>query len=219
MKYLHWFKGLVFIALACSVTAQGSTVQFTQSDDNTPGATPTVYQVAVSNGQSQNAQASANLTITGEKSKVSVTKEGVVSVVAGESIVFRPGTKISSGCFLYASIESKTATGKHKKTDVRLVTVEEKMKIEEQAALGMAYTLFSPFPSNHKGYLHAGDAENGSFNSLSTELCGVFPEQQRKVAIDSRQLPETSRTSLSVNYSQIRVAYVYRAEVMRVLRL
>ena len=219
MKYFHWFKGIVFIALACSVTAQGSTIKSIGSDSNQPGESPTIYKVAVSNGQTQNMEASASLTISGENSKVSVTKEGVVSVVAGQSIIFRPGTKISNGCFLYASIETKTTTGKHKKTEVRLVTVEENKTIEEQAAFSFAAKLFSPFPSRSKGHLHTGDAKQDSFTLSSNVLTAVTPEQQRKVAFDSYQLSVVSHKQMLINYCPIPVAYAYRLETMRVLRL
>ncbi|MFZ4520869.1 MAG: hypothetical protein ACOYNC_04150 [Bacteroidales bacterium] len=220
MKYFYRFKGLVFIALACSVSAQGSTFHYAdsgnapQNNDPAPG-----YSITVSAGQVQNVQAAANLTISGENSKVSIEKKGTITLVAGKSIVLHPGTTISSGGFLYASIEIKGKNGKHQKKEVSVVTIEEKEKLDEQAGLSIAVARFSPFPTRSKGILHAGDAEQGSFYSSNNELSGVAPEQQRKVAVDSRLLPEVVRSKFSVNYSFVPVAYAYRPETMLVLRL
>jgi hypothetical protein len=214
MKYTPWFKGLVLITLAC-FTAQGSVFAFTSTQDETS----TNYKVAVSTGQDQSAQASANLSISGENSKVSVTKEGTVSIVAGKSIILRPGTKVTYGGFLYASIEPVIKEGKHIKKQVKLVTVEENKQIESQKSLSFAYTLFSPFPNPRKGHLHAGDAEQGSFTSSVNDLSAVSPEQQRKVAIESRLLSGVARTQLLFSNTPAPVAIGYRPEAMRVLRL
>ena len=109
MKYFNWFKGFVFLALACSVTAQGSTFNYTESESNPQTTDPSSagYSITVSTGKVVNTNASANLTISGENSKVSVEKEGTVTLVAGKSIVLHPGTKIKSGSFLYASMAQR----------------------------------------------------------------------------------------------------------------
>ena len=220
MKYFHWFKGLAFIALACSVSAQGSTFVFnTPDNDLQKSEASSGYTISVSAEQSQSSQASANLTISGENSTVSVEKKGTVTLVAGKSIVLHPGTKISAGSFMYASIETVSKNGKRQKKEVTLVTVEENEKIEEQASLAVAYNLFRPIPARNKGYLHAGDAENGSFYASNYELSGVAPEQQRKVAVDIRFLPEVTRQQLSVNYYLVPAVYAYRSEAPMVLRL
>ena len=220
MKYFNWFKGLAFIALACSVTAQGSTSVVSGSEKNTQKSeTSAGYTVKVSAGQTQNTQASANLTISGENSKVNVEKAGTVTLVAGESIVLHPGTKISEGSFLYASIEPAVKSGKHPKKGVRLVTVEENQKLEEQASLHYAVALFNPFPTHRKGSLHAGDADNGSFTSSIYEIAGVSPEQQRKVAIDSRMLTQSAPRQILTSVHLLPVAYAFRPEVAKVLRL
>jgi hypothetical protein len=219
MKYLHWFKGFIFIALTCSVTAQGSAyMSFGPDRDLQTNESSKGYTITVSAGQVQNSQAAANLTISGENSKVSVEKKGTVTLVAGKSIVFHPGTKISNGGFLYASIEPATKNGKLQKKQVKLVTVEENKKIEEQASLSVAAALFSPFATHTRGALHAGDAENGSVTSSNNVLSGVSPEQQRKVAVDSRLLPEATRKQMRINYYLTPLAYACRAETMRVLR-
>jgi|GEM_PF-3389989 len=220
MRHFHWFKGFIFIALACTIPAFGSTVVSVGSENNQQKSESSAgYTIKVSAEQVQNTQASANLTISGENSKVSVERKGTVTLVAGKSIVLLPGTKISNGGFLYASIEPREKSGKRQKKEVKLVTIEEKMKIEEQASLCVAYSLFSPFLTRNKGYLHTGDAENGSFSSSYNDLSGVAPEQQRKVAVDSRQLPDATHGQRLVNYFPLPVAYMYRAEITRVLRL
>lgn len=220
MKYFHWFKGFIFIALACSVSVQGSIlVSFNPQNDLQNVGPSAGYTITVTAAQVQNSQAAAKLTISGENSKISVEKKGTVTLVAGNSIVFHPGTKVCNGGFLYASIEPRAKNGKHQKKGVKLVTVEENQKIEEQACLATAFELFKPFPSSGRGYLHAGDAEQGSFYASTNELSGITPEQQRKVAVDSRLLPEVARKQMVNNCIPVPVAYACRIETMRVLRL
>jgi hypothetical protein len=221
MRYFHSFKVFVFAALACSVTAQGSTVEYSAAKTSDQSSqNPQGYSVSVSSSQVQNNQSTANLTISGENSKVSADQAGTVKLVASESIVLRPGTRVTAGGFLYASIEPATKNGKqrHKKVVV-VVTVEEKMKMEAQASLAMAYTIFSPFPSPTKRHFHSGDDENGSFTSSTNELSAVSPEQHRKVAVESRILAGVSRNQILSVSNPAPVAYSYRPEVMRVLRL
>ena len=220
MKYFHWYKGLALIALACSFMAHGSTVD-TISARKTLSNSPNtkVGNVTVSAGQTQNYQAPANLTLSGESTQITVENDGRVILTAGKSIRILAGTTVSHGGFLYASIEPNVKSGKHHKKEIRLVTVEEKLKIEEQASLAVACVLFSPFPARNKGTLHAGDAENGSFSSSTNELSAVSPEQQRKVAVDSRTLPEVTRKQILINCHPIPVAYTYRTESLMVLRL
>jgi hypothetical protein len=220
MTYFHSFKVFAFIALACSITAQGSAVESASSkSDPQSKEASTAYSISVSAGQVQNNQSTANLTISGENSKVSVEKEGTVTLSASKSIHLLPGTKVSAGGFLYASIETIAKNGKNPKKEMRLVTVEEKMKIEAQASLSKAYALFSPFPSPARRHLHSGESENGSYTSENNELSAVTPEQQKKVAVNSRLLPEVTRTQISTSYNPAAEAFACRPETMRVLRL
>jgi hypothetical protein len=222
MKHISRFKVFILIALTCVFTAvQGNVVVTSSSDQQGPqhdGSSAT-YSVSVSAGHSQASEASANLTMAGMNSQVSVEKEGSVTLVAGESIVLRPGTKVSGGGFLYASIRPASHTGKPHKKGVKVVTVEEKKKIEEQESLETACEMFKPFPSKSRGFLHAGDADNGSYFASCHELFGVSPEQQRKVAGDSHfTVLVASRTNQTI-VNTAPVPHGYRPETIRVLRL
>lgn len=220
MKYFHWFKGVFFIALACSFTAQGSTDDVVAAKKNpTNHKSGAIGSSTVIAGQSQDYRATADLIISGESNPLTVEKEGRVTLTAGKSILLLPGTRISAGGFLYASIESTGKSGKHQKKGMRLVTVEENKKIEEQASLCMAFNLFKPIHSRNRGNLHAGDAEQGSFRSSNNELSAVSPEQQRKVALHSRTLSAVARKQISTNYHPVPVASTFRTETMMVLRL
>jgi hypothetical protein len=217
MKYFHWFKGFIFVALACSVNAQGSTVNAISTKENLPNSKG--GKVIVAAGEVQNYQSTANLTISGENRPLIVEKDGEVNLTAGKSIILLPGTKISAGGFLYASIEPSVKSGKHQKKEIRLVTIEENEKIQEQASLSQAGILFSPFPKSVKGSLHAGDAEQGYFNISANILSAVAPEQHRKVALISLPLHEITRQQVFSNLTILPVTSTFRAETMRVLRL
>ena len=216
--FFQRFKGLILISLACSVTAQGSTF-LSSTSEKTPQKTSTPYSISVSTSQENISRSSANLTISGDNSKVSVEKEGTVTLVAGKSIILRPGTKISNGSFLYASIEPIVKNEKHQKKEIRIVTVEEKNKIEEQVSLAKAFELFEPYPARNRSHLHTNDSENGCFASPVYELSGVTPEQQRKVAVEGHRMPEVTHSQISFYNNPLPVAVINRAETMRVLRL
>lgn len=220
MKYIQRFKGLLFFALACSFTAQGSTDEtVTRKNSPSDNSGNTSGSITVTAGQIQNIKAADNLTISGKTIPLTVESEGRVTLTAGKTILLLPGTKVSPGGFLYASIEPAVKSGKHQKKEIRLVTVEEKIKIEEQASLSQAYTLFSPFPSRNRGHLHAGDTEQGSFSASNSKLFAVSPEQQRKVAVTSRSLPEVTRQQVILTFNLNPVAFTSRSVTHRVLRL
>jgi hypothetical protein len=214
MKGFYQPKWLIPILLACALSVQAAT-DYTISckQDAVKGS------ITVNAGQSKSNQASANISISGENSKITVEKEGVVSLSAGKSIVLHPGTRITAGCFLYATIEPLAKANKHKKKEVRLVTVEEKKKMDEQATLAVAATLFSPFPVCERGSLHSGDTENGSFYAGSNELSGVTSGEQRIVAINGLPSLVTAPLKLILNFAPAPVPVVFRPETTRVLRL
>lgn len=220
MKYSHCFKVLILIALICSFSAQGSTVEFSKANNNlSKKGKSKGYSISVSAGKVQNSQASANLTLSGENSKVSVEKEGTVTLVAGKSIILHPGTKISNGSFLYASIEPVVKSGKRQKQEIKLVTIDEKNKIDEQINLSIAYERFRPFPTRKRAHLHSGDTDHGNLSSSGNELSGVTPEQQRKVAALSRLVSVGAAKQMRYIANPISVANGSRVETMRVLRL
>jgi hypothetical protein len=220
MNCFKRFKGLVVVALAFCVTAQGSS--FINGDDvakDRADGQSKEYNISVSSGQAQQSQSAATLSISGDNSKVSVGKEGTMKLVAGKSIKLLPGTKVTNGGFLYASIESKVKAGKHTKKEVSIVTIEENKRIEEQASLATACSLFSPFPSGKQGRLNAGDEKNGSFISSNSVIYGVTPEQQRKVAVEGFSLLQVKRNSVLLNSTRAEVSVSYRPEAHTVLRL
>jgi len=202
---------MLFVCTLSVQAATGYTISCKQDAGN--------GTITVNAGQSKTSQASANISISGENNKVTVEKEGVVSLSAGKSIILHPGTRVTAGCFLYASIEPVAKTGKHKNKETRLVTIEEKKKIEEQATLAVAAILFSPFPVCSKGFLHAGDAENSSFYAGCNELSGVTSGEQRIVAINGLASLVAAPSKLILNSAPAPVPVVFRPETTRVLRL
>ncbi|MDP1622358.1 MAG: hypothetical protein Q8M08_08455 [Bacteroidales bacterium] len=220
MNYFQKCIGFTFIALAAIFPAGSSNVD-SFSNESIPANSEksAAGKMMVTAGQSGNYQATANLSITGEKSSVKAQKEGAVILSASGSILLLPGTRISSGAFLYASIKPVIKNGKHCKKEVRVVTVEEKKKIDEQTSMSTAAALFSPFLNHNKGTFIPNDTENGCFNAANNDLCAVAPEQQRKVAADSRILHEFTRKQNSLSYNLVPEVKAFRAEIVMVLRL
>ena len=137
--------------------------------------------VVAGTGLTEETVAPAHLVLS-ESTPVTVDQNGSITLVAGKSIHFLPGTKISAGGFMYASIVQPGKTGRLQKKEVRLVTVEENEKLEEQVSLAQAATLLSPFPSNKKGQLHAATSENGSIDVYTNNNIGISQEQTFKLA-------------------------------------
>ncbi len=217
MKHLHRVKGFIFIALACTVSAQGSAVMTTGTDPQDSGTSP-AYSLSVSTGQ-ESAPASARLTLAGENSKVSVEKPGTVTLVAGKSIILKPGTRITGGGFLYASIEPAAKPGKHHKRTVKVVTIEEKKRIDEQLSLAVAYTLFKPFPSRTRGWLHAGREEQGSYSASPLTVSAITPDHTRKISADARTSAMAVASAGQRISSILPVPESFRPETRMVLRL
>ena len=220
MSNIPWFKGVVFLAIACSFTAQGSTADTSSTCKNFSNIrNASIGNITVAAGQTHNYKSSANLTISGTNSPVTVEKKGVITLSAGKSILFLPGTKISAGGFLYASIKPVAKNRKHQKKEIRLVTIEENEKIEEQASLSIAATLFSPFPTRSRGHLHAGNAHQSSFTASGNDLSGVSPEQQRKMAFERCHLPRVTFQQILTSFLPVPKTLACRAETTTVLRL
>ncbi len=217
MKHVKQVNPLLLIALACTVLAQGR-VSYGAVPTPQDNGQPSAYSVSVSAGQEQSG-ASANLTLSGSNSRVSVDKPGTVTLVAGKSIILRPGTHISEGGFLYASIEPATKPGKMHKKLVKVVTIEEKKRIDEQVTLSVAYTLFSPFHTRTRGWLHAGSQEQGDFTASSFSSYAVPPDQQRKSGIDTRPALLAVVYPVMIMGNDPSVPEGFRPETRRVLRL
>jgi archaellum component FlaF (FlaF/FlaG flagellin family) len=112
----------------------------------------TVNDLSLKSDESVTIQTASTLVVSDEK-PVNVNQNGSITLVSGKAIVLLPGTKISSGGFMYASINPDGKKGKQVKKITKLVTVEEHAKLEEQATLAEAVSLFSPFPSSSKRQL------------------------------------------------------------------
>lgn len=112
----------------------------------------TINDLSLKSDESVTIQTASTLVLSGEK-PVNVDQNGSITLVSGKAIVLLPGTKISSGGFMYASITPAGKKGKHVKRVTKLVTVEENARLEEQATLAEAVSLFSPFPSAGKRQL------------------------------------------------------------------
>ncbi len=216
MKFVNTHKALILTSLAILAT-QGMKSLYASANDLEDGGR--VYDISVSAGQEAGTPAAATLTIAGENSKVSVEKQGSVTLTAGKSIILRPGTRVSAGGFLYASIESGSKTGKGKHRTARVVTVEEHRNIQEQVALAFAHTLFSPFPSATRSHVAGEAGEQGSFTVTGPGTSALSPEPQRKIMTESRPVLSAFTSSLTTYRLPCRPDQGIRPETRRVLRL
>ena len=220
MKSLPGLKVLFLVVLTC-LTAQGNVLY---ASNNCQEKTKTLHHdvkvnnLSVVTGQVKVYRTEENLTI-GEANPVTIENEGKMTLVAGKTILLLPGTKISSGGFLYASIEPGVKDGHHSKKVTKLVTIEEKEIIEEQASLAKAVNLFKPFPNRKKGLLHAGDPANGNIIATTTQMFGVTAEQQWKFAVDNRDKLQIIHKHIITDYNPASVVSPDRAEFRMVLRL
>lgn len=157
-----------------------------------------------------------SLVLSGEE-PVSVGQNGAIKLVAGESIILLPGTKISSGGFLYATIH--TSKGKQSGKVTTLVTVEEKAKIDEQKALEHAATLLSPFPTETaKGVSPCSDERN-SISATSVNQSAITIGNNNKISAITETRLVICQTFPSINYSTGFTLHSFVPEARFVLRL
>ena len=150
---------------------------------------------------------------------VTLSPNGSVTRVSGNNVRLLPGTKISSGGFVYAPAGHVEKTGKPNRREKRLVTVEEKEKIEARQAMEKAATLISPFLVNRKGQIKSGEPADGHFMSLTYNDMAVVQENQSKTA---GYYAETSVTFLKVSlitYLNVPEFRLIRTNCPYVLRL
>lgn len=219
MKYIKRLHILFLFFLSLAFNAQsnnGDDTVYLSKNLSNRGAT--LNGVIIASGQSQVYRAHDNISISGSN-PVTVNQKGSITLIAGRSILLLPGTRISYGGFMYASIGPNGKSSKQAGKEASLVTIEENEKIEEQVNLSMSVALFSPFSTCKNDHLHAGDAEEGSYNLSNNVLSAISPEHQRKVAVDSYFRTEVSHKQMLINYSSVLISHENRAETMRVLRL
>lgn len=157
-----------------------------------------------------------SLVLSGEE-PVSVGHNGTIKLVAGQSIILLPGTKISSGGFLYATIHP--GKGKNSGKVTKLVTVEEKAKIDEQKALEHAATLLSPFPSETAKGVSPCSNENNSISAASVHQSGITTGNNNKISAITETRTVITQTFASINYSSGFKLHSFVPEARFVLRL
>jgi hypothetical protein len=155
--------------------------------------------------------------VVSSEEPVSVGHNGAIKLVAGQSIILLPGTRISCGGFLYATIQSKKSKSSGKLT--KLVTIEEKERIEEQKALEHAATLLSPFPSESvKGVSPCGD-ESNSISAASVHQSGITTGNNNKISAITETRAVIIQIFSNINYSAGFKLLSFVPEARFVLRL
>jgi hypothetical protein len=206
---------ILLAILAMPDRVQGSSTGQVSNKDQP--ARDTAVVIGLHEGDSRIAD---HIVVSGESNPVTVEKAGRITLTARKPIVFLPGTKISAGSFVYASIDPAAKQAKHRKKAARLVTVEEKEKIDEQASLAKACEIFSPFPVSKRGTVHAtGDTGRSKYTSSGGDPSAVSPEQQRTfsaVALATTRITIERKTS---SFTFFLAASSFRPETVSVLRL
>jgi hypothetical protein len=176
----HKFTYLTMILLIAGATAVG---QVDKASHN-----QSINNLTLSNKGSLVVQSTDNVVISG-KNPVSVDQQASMTLVSGKSIRLLPGTRISSGGFMYASISNPAKKGKHSKKVARLVTVEENEKMLEQAALAQAATYLTPFTYRNQRQISSFCKEPGLKTDSGNHISAVISESSSKqFAVESNRL-------------------------------
>lgn len=122
---------------------------------------------------------SSSAIILSEQEPVRVGGNASLTLVAGRNIFLLPGTKITAGGFLYASIQRPGKKGKAITEECRLVTIEENEQIAEQEALAISTTL-SPFVKPEKDHLRNAVPGESTLSISSPSDKGVIQDHHRK---------------------------------------
>jgi len=220
MNYLRRTSVICSILLASAVTLPGGNSVYSQNQEEPTGIQKSdAFSLSVSTGQSVDEQSRANVTLSGVNGKVKVESSNKVTIVAGKSITLKPGTRVSSGGFLYASIESPLKSRKHAKREMRIVTVEEKIKLDEQADLAKSCTRISPFLPGNKRTLFNGGSDRGTISSPTGDFMAISPEQQRKVAHTDYATLSLINPVQKSELAQVKIFETCKPAAYKVLRL
>jgi hypothetical protein len=174
--------------------------------------------ILVSSGQIQEYTSSSHLTLSGSD-PVKVDANGSITLIAGKSIQLLPGTKVTVGGFMYASVLPHGKEAQRAKQKTRLVTIEENEKIEEEISLAGAAALISPFTTANKGELYSGSSSNGCIRpSVIVEAC-LGSEQSRNVVFSITDNYQIFKSTVILNSFGRCKNYFSHKECQYVLRL
>ena len=219
MKFLELKSGLLSMML---LIAFGTEVS---GFDSVSGIKKTILSnnvslnnILVSSGQVQEYASSSHLTLSGSD-PVKVDANGSMTLIAGKSIQLLPGTKVTVGGFMYASVLPHGKEAQKIKQRARLVTIEENEKIEEEISLAGAAALISPFTTSNKGELYSGSSSDGCIRpSLRVEAC-LGSEQYRNLVFSVSDNYQLFKSTVIVNTYDRCKSYSSHHECQYVLRL
>jgi len=113
-----------------------------------------------------------------------VGEGGAVSITASDRILLKPGTKVSAGGTLKATIvKSDIKSIKKKKRERPLeVSAREEAKIVEHARMEMAFNLFRTFATPVRSVYRA-EKEREAFTLQDSHVYGLTSQQQQRLGI------------------------------------
>jgi hypothetical protein len=191
-----------------------------KQDDSMPGTVSSPNNITINDlsltGKSEAFTSQGSLVLSDE-SPVSVGANGSMKLVSGKSIILLPGTKISGGGFLYATIHRSKGSQSGKTTT--LVTVEQKEMIDEQKALEHAATLLSPFASKSDNGFSARKDDDSSISATSVKQYGVTSGNNNKINAITETKSVVNLIFTSNNYLQELNITDFVPETIFVLRL
>ncbi|NQV01573.1 MAG: hypothetical protein HQ542_02930 [Bacteroidia bacterium] len=191
------------------------------SESPKPVTDSVISNMTILSGEKKTVDARNNLIISGEDQPVTIKEGGSITITAGEKIILLPGTKVSAGGTLHASISAAEVAELQKKEKERPleVTREEQAKVEEHNRLEEAYNLFRPFATPVFASYHNEKKERESITLASTYLTGITCESQQRVVVPLKENISYYSDYLTSKSSVCQIASVFRPVAIMALRL
>jgi hypothetical protein len=160
------------------------------------------------------------LTVSGPDKPVIVRKGATLNLVSGQTIVFLPGTKVSSGGYLHATII--TDAGERNMASRKMTRPSDLAKManpDETISISEAQASCSPFARSSKGDFREKGNNDQSINALIPDVSGVVTEHNRKVALAGQSRNQFAPQHLFNFSNKFFLTFSGKPEATRVLRL
>jgi hypothetical protein len=179
---------VIITAFTCSYTVLGSALISSNAcpDKNQAGQPEAIVtDIPASSGVTESG-------ITNDSKEPIITNPytvgdgGRMTIISGNSIVFKPGTRVISGGYLHASIISD---GKEQKPGLHKPRKPGKMADVETAiapvVIAETHDAISPFAKKSGRGVSESDKKDESLAAQVSEVSGISPAQQYKLALHS----------------------------------
>ncbi len=143
-----------------------------------------------------------------------------MTLISGQSIILKPGTRIDAGGYLKASVSSYSPNN----SNAQNAALKGKKRIsativEKPQLIVQAETTISPFSRKSGRSIHENRNDNENLIAQVTQIAGISSEPSRKISAITSQLSGTKAERITRKFSNYLIPNSQKSETIQVLRL